>query len=398
MSKSKKTPDPSWHPVKFGDVVRHCKESVDRDNNPFERYVEGGHMDSERLQIRRWGEFGDDYVGPAFHRIFRKGQVLYGSRRTYLKKVAVADFDGITANTTFVCETKDQKVFLQELLPFLMLTEAFTRHSIKESKGSTNPYINWPDIAKFEFLLPPVEDQKRIANILLAADQLIESLRTVISNAKVAQPNVFENLLKQDRQNVSTLGQAIDDIIAGKSPMGASRPADANEYGVLKVSAIGDDGYVEVENKALLDPNDFRPEYEVKQGFILVTRANALPSGVGRPCMVTETRPRLMLSDKTLRLVPNTKVVRERFLLQNLFTRAYRRYVESAAGGTEAKNISQERLKKAPIWLPSTDVQKEVEKMLFVFDHTVESAENHLEQSVLLFRSLNENWKGLIDV
>lgn len=138
-----------WRMVKFGDVVRQCKEKVDRDDNPFERYVEGGHMDSEDIHIRRWGEFGQDYVGPAFHRIFRKGQVLYGSRRTYLKKVAVAEFDGITANTTFVLETKDQSVFMQELLPFLMLTDRFTEHSIGESKGSTNPYINYPDIAKF---------------------------------------------------------------------------------------------------------------------------------------------------------------------------------------------------------------------------------------------------------
>jgi len=163
-----------WRTVKFGDVVGLCKEKVDRDNNPFERYVEGGHMGSEDVHIRRWGEFGEDYVGPAFHRIFRKGQILYGSRRTYLKKVAVAEFDGITANTTFVLETKDQSVFMQELLPFLMLTDKFTEHSIKESKGSTNPYINWPDIAKFEFPLPPIEEQKHIAEILWAADEAVE--------------------------------------------------------------------------------------------------------------------------------------------------------------------------------------------------------------------------------
>lgn len=171
---------PGWKMVKFGDVVRQCKESVDRDNNPFERYVEGGHMDSENIHIRRWGEFGADYVGPAFHRIFRNGQVLYGSRRTYLKKVAIADFDGITANTTFVCETKDQNTFMQELLPFLMLTDSFTEHSIRESKGSTNPYINWPDIAKYEFPLPPIDEQRRIAEILWTADKALESIRNLV--------------------------------------------------------------------------------------------------------------------------------------------------------------------------------------------------------------------------
>ena len=171
---SAKSLKPGWKMVKFGDVVRQCKESVDRDNNPFERYVEGGHMESEDIHIHRWGEFGVDYVGPAFHRIFRKRQVLYGSRRTYLKKVAVADFDGITANTTFVCETRNQDVFMQELLPFLMLTDTFTEYSIRESKGSTNPYINWPDIAKYGFPLPPLDEQKRIAEILWAADEVVE--------------------------------------------------------------------------------------------------------------------------------------------------------------------------------------------------------------------------------
>ena len=80
--------------VKFGEVAKQLKESVDRDNNPFERYIEGGHLDSDTLRIERWGTFNDDYVGPAFHRIFRKGSILYGSRRTYLKKIAIADFDG----------------------------------------------------------------------------------------------------------------------------------------------------------------------------------------------------------------------------------------------------------------------------------------------------------------
>jgi type I restriction enzyme S subunit len=63
---------------------------------------------------------------------FRPGHVLYGSRRTYLRKVAVADFEGITANTTFVIEPKDTKVLMPELLPFLMQTESFHEHSVRQ--------------------------------------------------------------------------------------------------------------------------------------------------------------------------------------------------------------------------------------------------------------------------
>ena len=162
-----------WTRVRFGDVVKFIKESVDPNSGELDRYIAGDHMDTENVHLRRWGIVGDGYLGPAFIRRFRKGQVLYGSRRTYLKKVAYAEFDGITANTTFVLEGVEGK-FHQPLLPWLMLSKRFTEHSVRESKGSTNPYINFPDIAKFEFDLPPLDQQRRIAEILWAVDEGME--------------------------------------------------------------------------------------------------------------------------------------------------------------------------------------------------------------------------------
>ncbi len=157
--------------VKFGDVIREVKVNVDRTNNPYEFFVAGDHMDTDSLEIRRRGRFEGSVVGPAFTRLFRPGQVLYGSRRTYLRKVAVADFEGVTANTTFVLETKDESVFMQQLLPFLMLTEDFTSFSVKNSKGSTNPYILFSDIAKYEFDLPTIERQRELSAILWAFNE-----------------------------------------------------------------------------------------------------------------------------------------------------------------------------------------------------------------------------------
>src|SRR5678816_4182031 len=112
-----------WRKVRFGHAVRQVKDRVDPETAGIERYVAGDHMDSDETRIRRWGTVGDGYLGPAFHMRFRRGQVLYGSRRTYLRKVAVADFDGICANTTYVLEPKDSEILLPELLPIIMQTE-----------------------------------------------------------------------------------------------------------------------------------------------------------------------------------------------------------------------------------------------------------------------------------
>lgn len=166
--------------VKFGDIVRDVKINVDRANNPYEHYVAGDHMDSEDLTIHRYGSFETDDVGPAFTRIFKPGQILYGSRRTYLKKVAVADFEGICANTTFVLESKDEALFDNRLLPFIMLSDAFTRWSIAHSKGSTNPYVLFSDLADYEFDLPPLAEQKVLADKLWAAYRLKESYKKLL--------------------------------------------------------------------------------------------------------------------------------------------------------------------------------------------------------------------------
>ena len=130
-------------------------------------------MDTDDLRIRRFGVVGSGYLGPAFHMRFSPGQVLYGSRRTYLRKVAVPDFEGICANTTFVVEPSVPDL-LPQFLPYVMTAESFHEYSIKQSKGS-NPYINFSDLGLYQFALPPIDAQKRIVEILDAADRLRNS-------------------------------------------------------------------------------------------------------------------------------------------------------------------------------------------------------------------------------
>lgn len=200
----------NWKKTSIGDVVREVKDEINRNDNPFEFYVAGEHMETETLHIRQKGTFGIDYVGPAFKRIFRKRQVLYGSRRTYLKKIAVADFDGITSNTTFVLETKSEENLLQDLLPFILLSDDFTQHSIQKSRGSVNPYIVFSDIAKFEFLLPSINEQKRIAELLWAAEKQIVSLEVVVENMRILRNTYFrytqnEEFLKEEKKQYRLL-------------------------------------------------------------------------------------------------------------------------------------------------------------------------------------------------
>ena len=185
-----------WTAVAFGDVVRQVKDKVDPEESGLGRYIAGGHMDTDDLRIRRWGVIGEDYLGPAFHMRFKPDHVLYGSRRTYLRKVALADFEGITANTTYVLESRDPDVLLPELLPFIMQSESFNAHSKRESKGSVNPYVNFSDLAWYEFFLPPLKEQRRITEVLQAAETNRVSLLNLAFKASCAVDSLVDNRMR----------------------------------------------------------------------------------------------------------------------------------------------------------------------------------------------------------
>ena len=141
--------------VKFGDVVKEVKINIDRSNNPYQYYVAGDHMDSEDLTIRRKGLFATDDVGPAFIRLFKPGQVLYGSRRTYLKKVTVADFlEKIAEHYGVEWEPTTQRPsVLNENVPFLasdrLLNAAVFKSIVPEFKLK-HKFANWLSVQPIE--------------------------------------------------------------------------------------------------------------------------------------------------------------------------------------------------------------------------------------------------------
>lgn len=348
----------NWQTVRFGDVVYQGKGAVDPETSGLERYIAGEHMNSEDLHLRQWGTVGEGYLGPAFHRLFEKGDILYGSRRTYLKKIAVADFDGITANTTFVIKENPELVE-PGLIAFLMLSDRFTENSVKNSKGSVNPYINFKDIAKFEFRLPPREQQMQLVELLWAADEVGEQYQDLINRLENSLNILVEKELYRSGIPRKKLSTVVTGIIAGTSVNGLNTPQIAShEKAVLKVSAIGRRGFVPSESKVLISQDDFIPKLAVRKGNLLITRANTKEL-VGRVCLVDLDYPNLMLCDKTLEIVVNNDLASKAYLVEVLKSLDTRKQIEGLATGTSdgMKNISQKGILSIELPLPGINEQ-----------------------------------------
>lgn len=268
--------------VKFGDIVKDVKENVDRSNNPYKFYVAGDHMDSEDFRIHRFGRFATDDVGPAFVRIFHPGQILYGSRRTYLKKVCVADFEGITANTTFVLETKDETVLMQKLLPFLMLSKGFTDWSIKHSKGSTNPYVLFSDLASYEFDLPPLERQQELAELLWAANDLKESyMKMIVATDELLKAKFREMFVSAKAWPTKPLKE-ISQYYNGLT----YKPGDVSDSGVVVLRSSNiQDGALAFDDIVRVN-TDIKEKLWVKDGDILMCSRNGSAALVGKVALI----------------------------------------------------------------------------------------------------------------
>ena len=340
--------------VKFGDVVKEVKINIDRTNNPYEYYVAGDHMDSEDLTIRRKGSFATDDVGPAFTRLFKAGQILYGSRRTYLKKVAVADFEGICSNTTFVLETKDESVLRQRLLPFIMLTDDFTKWSISKSKGSTNPYILFSDLANYEFELPDISRQDELVELLWQAYATKESYKKMIqATDEMLKSQFIEQFSGEDIPRLE-LSSLCSEFLDGDWI--ESKDQSDSGYRLVQTGNIGVGEYIDKSGRArYVSEETFKRLNctEIFSGDILFSR---LPEPLGRCCIIPENFPKAITAvDCTIARL-NEKCLPE-FLVVYTSTSMYSCQVDKCVTGTTRQRISRNNLARISVPYPSKEKQ-----------------------------------------
>lgn len=374
--KKKKT---GWTTVAFGDVVQLSKErSSDPEADGYERYVGLEHIDPGELRIRRWGDIAD---GVTFTSVFHPGQVLFGKRRAYQRKVAVADFSGVCSGDIYVLEPKGDAL-LPELLPFICQTDAFFSHAVGTSAGSLSPRTNWKSLADFAFALPPIEEQRRMVNIMVAAQtcldvsyKLTESLQTV-HDSHLA--HFVESL--SDRTSIATLGEVA--AVKYGLTINQQRRSASTQGPYLRVANVGRGVLLLDEVKAIGKlPGD--EEYELRDGDVLVVEGHANPEEIGRAAIWSGEIPGAMHQNHLIRVRCGPDL-NPRFLTAVINSPHGRRYFRSCAKSSSGLNtINSAVVKNLRIPLPKLDLQRQVatrcEKLAEVLSSAVEHRSHYLK-------------------
>ena len=338
--------------VKFGDVVQEIKINVDRTTDDHEYFIAGEHMDSSNIHITRRGRFSESDVGPAFIRLFRPGQVLYGSRRTYLRKVAVADFEGITSNTTFVLETKDSNRLLQELLPYIMLTDRFSEYAINNSKGSTNPYILFKDLAAYEFDLPTIEEQRQLVVLLSACDRAKEAYKRLLKQTDEVVKSQFIEMSTEWQKHFAyePLSSFMTNITYG-----FTNPMPDTEIGPWKVTAKDIvNGRVDFSTARKTSQEDFEKltaKSKPQIDDVLLTKDGTL----GRVAIVEQEG--LCINQSVAAIRCNERIL-PRFLWSILQMPEYQEKMLADAGGVTVKHLYITKVDKMLVCVPDFATQQ----------------------------------------
>lgn len=352
-----------WKKVKFGEVCRQVNETA---RNPQEEgliHVVGlEHIGSNDLHIRSWNTLERETT---FTRKFVKGQVLFGRRRAYQAKVAYAEFDGICSGDILVFEAIKSKL-LPELLPFMVQSQKFYNKAVETSAGSLSPRTKFKDLADLEFLLPPKDQQARLAELLWAADEVVEREREVKETLQISRQSLMKKLFSNEKHSKTPLYKLPIHEINGL--WRTNEDVETIEVMVIRSTEFSDFG------KICFDKLESMPvklsQYKSRKLLpddIIVERSGGGPDQpVGRVCFFENTDGEYSFSNFTscIRL-KNNKIVLPKYLFYFLLYYWEMKGTDRIQNQTTGiRNLDYDLYKRIKIPLSEIEDQKETIKLI----------------------------------
>ena len=313
------------------------------------------HLDSGSLKVTR---FGSDVAPIGEKLVMRKGDVLFGKRRAYQKKVAIAPFDGIFSAHGMVLRP-NVEVIDPDFFPLFISSDYFLDAAIKISVGSLSPTINWRDLKILEFDLPDLETQRKLAAVLWSINDTMESYKKLISATDELVKSQFMEQFGLPDNNVKgyPLGR-IRDVVSDVHYGTSAKASDNGKYVYIRMNNITYEGALDLSDIKRIDVADSEIEnYIVRYGDVLFNRTNSRDL-VGKTCVFDRKNP-MIIAGYIIRLRMNGLVLPE-YLSLFMNTRYAKKLLFSMAKGAVGQaNINAKELQDISIIIPPIDEQRE---------------------------------------
>lgn len=313
------------------------------------------HLDSGSLNVTR---FGSDVAPIGEKLVMRKGDVLFGKRRAYQKKVAIAPFDGIFSAHGMVLRP-NVEVIDPDFFPLFISSDYFLDAAIKISVGSLSPTINWRDLKILEFDLPDLETQRKLAAVLWSINDTMESYKKLISATDELVKSQFMEQFGSylgDETRCATVEQVCT-VFADGDWIESKDQAD-DGIRLIQTGNVGNGVYLDKGERArYIDEETFVRLNctEVLPNDILISR---LPDPVGRACIIPDGLGKSITAVDCSIVRLKSHVLPEFFVAYTMTT-LYAAQIGSSVTGSTRKRISRKNLGQVVIPTPDIDQQEQ---------------------------------------
>lgn len=386
----------NWKLWKFSDLATNIVEKVVPKKSNLDHYIGLKHLDSGSLHISRFGKTSE--IEGDKLKIY-KGDLIFAKRNSYLKRVALAEFDAVASAHSMVLRANRENI-LPDFLAFFMLSEYFWETAIEISVGSLSPTINWKVLAKQEFLLPSIEDQRKLLEVFKYADQLV--LKDIYLKEKI------EILRNTNREKLYTYGvQGLNNtnqvsLISSKcglirSDITLSRFFDCVEIASGQVDPSSEEyrdlyqiGSERIEaNTGRIVELKSAKELGINSGNYLFTENDIIYSKI-RPYFKKVANPNFtgLCSADIYPLRPKSDELLKDFLFYYLLTEKFTRRLLRFQNRTGMPKVNREELSSMYIPLPSKEEQQEIVDILNKIDDLYFNSEKKLDSSKKLLHSI----------
>jgi len=344
---------------RFEEIAINSKEKKKPTEEDKYTYIGLEHLDSGSLTVSRWGS---DVAPIGEKLVMHKGDVLFGKRRAYQKKVAIAPFDGIFSAHGMVLRPRENVIF-KEFFPLFISSDYFLERAISISVGSLSPTINWNDLKELTFDIPSLEEQKKIAPVIWAAIETKNAYNKLLLNIDDLVKSQFIEMTQGAKWHPSRMGD-IATYINGT----AFKPSEWSREGrpIIRIQNLNDPS-------AELNyyPGELDAKYLVQPGDVLVSWATHLEAYIWNG-------PEAWLNQHIFKVVFDKGEVDKVFFIYAANIALKEAFKKAHGFKATMEHIKRGDFEESEVMIPDLAVQKQ----FAAFVHQSDKSKFELQQSI----------------
>lgn len=378
-----------WEIKKIGSIATLRKEKF----NPLEelstKYLGLEHINQDYGTING---FANSNETTSMKTVFKKGDVLFGKLRPYLKKYWLATFDGVCATEILPIVSKDN--VNNKFLFYILQQDNFIDFTVQQSFGTKMPRASWKSISDFDVLVPTLAEQQKIADILSTVDEQIDQTNQLIKKTKELKKGLMQKLLTRGlghtefkqtevgnipvKWEVKALGD-LGGIITGNTPKTSDKDNYGDNYLWVSPADLGESKYISRTNK-MLSEKGFNSTRKISKGSILVTCIGSTigKTGIASADLSTNQQINSIVCDSGI----NNEYL---YYAINFNFDRYKNYISTQA----VPIINKSTFSGFTIGIPELKEQKKIASILSLVDDNIEE----LKRNKLMLHQLK---KGLM--